>query len=212
MSALSTVRKTFTRDENTSARVMIARAIAQNAAADELYHVASAEHDPQHRLELLREVLAVDPYYQPAVMLWEQTAQDATRISGKVYPFPSASLAGAVNIFARHGWELKVQLPRIAQLQKPYGLSVRVCALSILVFSIPAMLVVLILNTRRRVARVHLQLESDGVLTLMHNRSATKVESSADLAAFAASVSDGISIPWILFCGALSVIGWMMVL
>lgn len=195
-----------------NARVMIARAIAQNAAADELYHVAATEQDPQHRLEILREVLAVDPYYQPAVMLWEQTAWEASRTSGKLVPLPSASLAGAVNIFARHGWELKVQLPRIAQLQKRRGLSVRACAASILLLSVPALLVVLVVNARRRAARVHLQLEADGILTIMHDRSATKIESSADLAAFAASVPDGISTVWALFFGALSVIGWVIVL
>lgn len=212
MSALSTVKKTFNRDETLNARVMLARALAQNAAADALYHVAANEQDPQHRLTLLREVLAVDPYYQPAVMLWEQTAREASHISDKVLPLPSASLAGAVNIFARHGWELKVQLPRVAQLQKRRDLPLRPCAASILLLSVPALMVVLMVNTRRRMARVHLQLEGDGVLTLMHDRNATKIENSADLAAFAASVPDGISTAWAVFFAALSVVGWTLVL
>jgi len=212
MNALSTVKKTINRDENTNTRVMLARAIAQNTPAESLYQMAVEEHDPQQRLELLREVLAIDPYYQPAIALWEQTAREASVLVDAVQPPPYASLVGAVNIFARHGWELKVQLPRIAQLQKRRGLPVGLCAISILLLSVPALLVVLMVSARRRTARVHLQLDTDGILTVMHDRTATKIESSADLAAVAASVPDGISTLWAIFFAALSILGWATVL
>ncbi len=212
MNALSTVKKVINRDENINARVTLARAIAQNTPAESVYQVAVKEHDPQRRLELLREVLAIDPYYQPAIALWEQTTREISPHVDTMLPAPYASLVGAVNIFARHGWELKVQLPRIAQLQKPRGLPVGLCAVSILLLSVPALLAVLILSARRRIARVHLQLDANGILTVVHDRTATKIESSADLAAIAASVNDGISIPWAIFFAALSILGWAIVL
>lgn len=209
--ALSAVKNTLNPTYKTQARMMLARAIIENASVDELFTAASAEPDANQRLDLLREVLALDPYHQGAAALWESTAHEVDQTTGRVLPPPSASLVGAVNIFTRYGWDLKVEMPRIAQLQKRRALPMQYCVLAILIFSLPALLIVLALMSRARMAHVHLQLEPDGVLMLMYDRSSAKIYNSGDLAEIAASVADGLSMPWAVFCGVVSLIGWLVI-
>lgn len=209
--ALSAVKNTLNPTYKTQARIMLARAITENTSVDALFAAASAEPDTNQRLDLLREVLTLDPYHQGAAALWDLAAREIGQTTGRILPPPSASLAGAVNIFTRYGWDLKVEMPRIAQLQKRRALPVRYCVLAILIFSLPAVLIVLALMTRTRKAHVHLQLEPDGVLLMVHDRSTTKIYNSADIAAIAASVPDGLSAPWAIFCGLVSLMGWLVI-
>lgn len=195
-----------------SAHARLSRAIAEHTDAAALVEAAQNADNTDTRLHYLQQALEIDPFHGDAVALWNTLQADRYQRGLVARPAAHGTVHGAAAAFQRFGWTIAVELNRIAQLEKPICVRPVWAALVTLVFGLPGMLAVMWRITRARKARVHLQLEHDGALTVMWPRASRPVTSAAELVEIADSVPDGLTLPWVAFLGIVSTLIWLAIL
>jgi hypothetical protein len=199
-------------ETNLSAHASLSRAIAENADAAELYEAARSADTTETRLHYLQQALEIDPFHADAVAMWNTLQADRHLRGLQTHPSAHGTVHGAAALFTRFGWTVRVKLNRVAQLEKQTCVKPLKGLLAIMILSVPAMLVVMWCIRRARKARVHLQLEPDGSLSVIGSRTSRQVTTAAELVAVADSVADGLTLPWAAFAGIASVILWASIL
>lgn len=195
-----------------TAHAQISRAFAEGASAAQIYEAALNETNADRKLELLQMALETDCFHAEAAAAWELMAYEKGRAQGRIMPIRSGVIHGAVHLFARYGWQVRVEMNRIAQLQKPIRPRLLRSMMTIMLIGVPAMLFYLIRIWQARQAHLHLQLEHDGTLMVMMPRNSVVVDDVAQLVAIADSIPDGLSMVWAIFAGALNLLMWMAIL
>jgi hypothetical protein len=202
-------------DDQARATALISEAVAREESAETWYLAAMVATDRRERLQLLQKALDIDPFHPQAVAAWESTLRSPqqTPSLSEVMPQPPEALARAVDLFTHSGWELKVEMTQMAQLEKRQGVDLLRGSLIVGLFSVIGMLAVMFWMTISRTERVNIQAQADGSLKVLSQRRSMVVSDVRELKTLAGDVhGGGMTYLHAAALGLVTLIFWLIVL
>jgi hypothetical protein len=118
----------------------------------------------------------------------------------------------AILLFTQQGWNVKVQMTEMVQLEKKRGPSGIAAFLIILLFSLLGMFFVMLGIATAKTELISIRHEGDGTLSLIGQKQNMRITRADQAMAFATSVKNGVSYGGALAMGIAAFVFWLVIL
>jgi tetratricopeptide (TPR) repeat protein len=196
------------------ARELLRSEIKENPTADTWYFASLVAGNREQSISFLNKALDLDPFHDQALAALDKLQVKKVRTANSISSVAETSnvLNDSIALFVQNDWELKLQMPNMAQLEKRKGVSKLASFLVILFFGLLGMLIVIAGIATAKMEKISLQAQPDGSVRVMGNKINTVVQDASQLSLVASSVKDGVTYAGAIGFGLLMTVIWLVIL